>query len=561
MQVDLNSFGNPVDAFIHMTGVSCANDVAQVLDRFDNVWRYYADQWPDVHGGQQGMWLAAQGALERFKTQEQGQRSKEGTAGHVGNKSSRWRAICTLPDYCKVGDCVVGFDSSSPLQNNITNSPDVKAQSAAQPVYKVDDTFQGIEGDGGAHIVSGTSLGSGYTRILTGQDNVKVNGKPLARDGSLCRLNCDREGNGGTMARLVTETKAVDSRAGYQKALDEAGLVVDETVRSVKDTGKLVWDALGTSEEAQAAQAKIMEGAVDTVKGMWQLVRHPIDTGGAIIDSIQETDAEVHARSGNWGRVGYWLTAIAREVVGGKGSRALTGAATEAAQVAGAVRKLEKATDEAAKLAAAAQKHLNRAADLERQIEVAKLQAKSAEDIRKLELQRQRELEKAREANEKEKGVHVKKPDRLLPNHEYKINGYTYKTDAQGRVVSVEGELKPKYRDADGNALSNRNTAAQRNIGVGDGRLSTDHGGHIIGDQFDGTGGRVNLVPMDAKVNGPGGKWAKMEQEWARHLKQGDTVKVKIELVYADDTMRPSGFNIEQSINGNGSDRFIPNGN
>ncbi|MDO5679786.1 MAG: DNA/RNA non-specific endonuclease [Pelistega sp.] len=33
---------------------------------------------------------------------------------------------------------------------------------------------------------------------------------------------------------------------------------------------------------------------------------------------------------------------------------------------------------------------------------------------------------------------------RYLSNHTYTINGYIYKTDAQGRVVSVEGQLSLK---------------------------------------------------------------------------------------------------------------------
>ncbi len=41
-----------------------------------------------------------------------------------------------------------------------------------------------------------------------------------------------------------------------------------------------------------------------------------------------------------------------------------------------------------------------------------------------------------------------------------------------------------------------------------------------------------------------------MEQEWANHLKSGDAVNVKIEITYSDDTMRPSGFKVGQSING-----------
>ena len=561
-------YGSDVSAFIDTFGIYSVESAQTAVDNFDTLWNCQGHLW-NRDGGRDSMQQAAKDSLQRLKEEED--QKKRGTAQHIGNRASNWRAVSTLPDYCEVGDSTVGFDSSASLENNVRNSPDVKAQSIGRPVYKVGDQFKDIDGDAGAHVNSGTSQSTGHVKILTGQDNVKVNGQPVARDGSMCQLNCDSQGNGGTTARLITENKQVDSsgksgndnRPGYDKALDEAGLVVDETIESVKESGILVWSALGTSEQAQAAQAQIGQSIVDTGKGMWQLVRHPIDTGGAIIDAIKEKDAEVYARNGNWGRASYWVLTAAKEVVGGKGGRAITSAASEAAQVgkiATTTSKAEQAVAKTTEFAAAAQKHLDRATDLEKQIALAKTRGASADEIRKLELERQRALKSAREANEKEAGVHVKK-GRLLPNHTYEINGYTYKTDAQGRVVSVEGQVQQKYRDSDGNMLNNRNSAAQREVGIGDGRRSGDQGGHLIGDQFDGTGGKENLVPMDGVTNGGGGKWGRMEADWAKAVDRGDTVHVKIDAIYSDDTMRPSGFNVTQTINGKESDRFISNGN
>ncbi|MBI1905048.1 MAG: DNA/RNA non-specific endonuclease [Rhodocyclales bacterium] len=101
---------------------------------------------------------------------------------------------------------------------------------------------------------------------------------------------------------------------------------------------------------------------------------------------------------------------------------------------------------------------------------------------------------------------------------------------------------------------------AQRTIGAGDGRLPDDQGGHLIGSQFGGYGGPENLTPMHKDINKyHGGSWGDMERNWAEHLKAGDTVHVKIELNYADDTMRAGSFDVIETVNGKDNFKIIDN--
>ncbi|WP_081317864.1 DNA/RNA non-specific endonuclease [Paenibacillus polymyxa] len=126
----------------------------------------------------------------------------------------------------------------------------------------------------------------------------------------------------------------------------------------------------------------------------------------------------------------------------------------------------------------------------------------------------------------------------LKPDIEYTSKeGYNYKTDGQGRVSNVEGELKL----GDGK----RNGYAQRIAGRED-RLPDDEGGHLIASIFKGSGNLDNLVPMNGNLNK--GEWKKLENSWADALKQGDEVKVKITPNYKGNSQRPESFDIKYKI-------------
>ncbi|MGO4533228.1 DNA/RNA non-specific endonuclease [Paenibacillus sp. 2TAF8] len=131
----------------------------------------------------------------------------------------------------------------------------------------------------------------------------------------------------------------------------------------------------------------------------------------------------------------------------------------------------------------------------------------------------------------------------LKPNIEYTSpDGYTYRTDSQGRIIECEGALVLGKGD--------RSEYAQKTVGKGQGRLHDDDGGHLIGAQFKGPKDIDNLVPQNSQINRSGGKWYEMETEWANALKEvpPKKVTVKIEPLYSGSTMRPDSFKITYQI-------------
>ena len=86
-----------------------------------------------------------------------------------------------------------------------------------------------------------------------------------------------------------------------------------------------------------------------------------------------------------------------------------------------------------------------------------------------------------------------------------------------------------------------------------------DHGGHLIGKQFGGSGNLDNLVAQSKTINQPGGDWYKLEQEWAEALKRGENVTVDIKPIYAGDSIRPTRFDVEYVIDGKTFSKKIPN--
>ena len=129
-------------------------------------------------------------------------------------------------------------------------------------------------------------------------------------------------------------------------------------------------------------------------------------------------------------------------------------------------------------------------------------------------------------------------------------NGFQYATDAQKRVKEVTADLKIDPWD--------RNTYQQRTSG-GACRKDGDCGGHLIASMFGGPGEGINLVPMDAKLNGTSGKWYQLEQQWKKTLEAGGRVQVKIEPIYSGTSKRPDSFIIQQTLNGKKSIQRIKN--
>ena len=131
--------------------------------------------------------------------------------------------------------------------------------------------------------------------------------------------------------------------------------------------------------------------------------------------------------------------------------------------------------------------------------------------------------------------------DRLLPNNEYEVRGYDYKTDSEGRIVEASGKLRLKEPGYEREMENVRNKEGQE-------YNDTDDRGHLIGHQFDGSDRLENLVPMDAKLNQ--GDFCKLESTLADAVGDGSDVRLKIEPKYEADSNRPSEFKVTYSING-----------
>lgn len=129
----------------------------------------------------------------------------------------------------------------------------------------------------------------------------------------------------------------------------------------------------------------------------------------------------------------------------------------------------------------------------------------------------------------------------LLPNNEYKSNGYEYKTDECGRICSAEGKLR--LRDDDSNrSMESYNNLKNQDYKEGDER------GHLIGRLFGGSDKLENLVPMSKELNH--GDYAKLERTLASAVGDGADVRLKVEPKYEGDSNRPTEFRITYSIDG-----------
>ncbi|HGN1708205.1 TPA: DNA/RNA non-specific endonuclease, partial [Providencia rettgeri] len=135
------------------------------------------------------------------------------------------------------------------------------------------------------------------------------------------------------------------------------------------------------------------------------------------------------------------------------------------------------------------------------------------------------------------KGDWNKQLNKPEPNTTYQVDGNkTYKTDSQGRVETVEAKLPLNSND--------RNTYQQCKVGKCG--VAGDEGGHLIATIFTGPGEKLNIVPMNSNLNRS--EWKKMENSWAKALKEDKPVDVKIEPVYIGNSDRPSSFNVMYKI-------------
>ncbi|MCA8031020.1 polymorphic toxin type 15 domain-containing protein [Burkholderia cepacia] len=214
LQIEIT--GDAADAFREHFQIDSLEQAKSALAKANALWN---DPGPPGSQSRDAYDWAAKEVVRRYETghykpgtlpKKTGDKPRSGSSQHIANESD-WKAFCTQPDFCRVGNQIVGFETFAVINNKQVASPNVKAQ--GKPVYRVGDTHQGVKADAGQGVVSQTSGGSGYVKILSGQSNVKVNGLPVARNGSACLINCNAEGIGGTTGTIETANKFTQSDA------------------------------------------------------------------------------------------------------------------------------------------------------------------------------------------------------------------------------------------------------------------------------------------------------------------------------------------------------------
>ena len=146
--------------------------------------------------------------------------------------------------------------------------------------------------------------------------------------------------------------------------------------------------------------------------------------------------------------------------------------------------------------------------------------------------------------NQDDNGNEYRDANDLKPNATYELNGYTYKTDDQGRITTAEGKLQIKDHQGYKKINSHDNMEV---VGKGNQKENDDRG-HLIADRFNGKGDLGNLVPMDQELNR--GDYVSLEDKLAKYVKDGADVRVKVEPIYFDDSKRPSEIKVSYTIDG-----------
>ena len=138
-------------------------------------------------------------------------------------------------------------------------------------------------------------------------------------------------------------------------------------------------------------------------------------------------------------------------------------------------------------------------------------------------------------------GEIYRKGDHLVPDNEYTVRGYDFKTDDQGRITSAEGKLRTRSPENDGIRENVKGIDSQE-------YKDTDDRGHLIGLRFDGSSGLENLVPMDLHLNR--GDYEKLENTLENAIKDKADVYLKVEPKYEGNSNRPAGFRVIYTIDG-----------
>ena len=119
--------------------------------------------------------------------------------------------------------------------------------------------------------------------------------------------------------------------------------------------------------------------------------------------------------------------------------------------------------------------------------------------------------------------------------------------DNQERIIEAQAEnLKLTSRK---NRLPHKTNTPDKREG--------EHAGHLFADRFDGSPELDNLVSQAKEVNL--GAYKKLENKWAKAIKDGKKVNINIKVNYQNNSSRPSSFEVKYTIDGIPNKQIIKN--
>jgi hypothetical protein len=313
------------------------------------------------------------------------------------------------------------------------------------------------------------------------------------------------------------------------------GVIVDPAVRAAEGiTGQPI-DRPDWLPDTERGIQRI-EGAA---KVAGTIVTHP----GAVVRAITDPIAQDWSQ-GNYGEaVGRGFTEAASLLVGTHGADKLAklGRIGEVAEATSTASRVAEAGTDAGRVAEVST-DAGRVAGTADHVRTLSRPARAAEDAAGAEAAAAAGERRLIEFDPGNKGAwnpELNKPLEADARYVDRQTGYAYTTDGQGRVAEVDGKLVDQPGE--------RNGYQQAHAGGAD-RLPTDDGGHLIATIFRGPGERINLVPMDSNLNR--GAWKAMENSWSGALASGKQVEVKIDVVYGQNGVRPTRFDVSYQIEG-----------
>ena len=141
------------------------------------------------------------------------------------------------------------------------------------------------------------------------------------------------------------------------------------------------------------------------------------------------------------------------------------------------------------------------------------------------------------------KDIYMPDGKSLRPNIQYKAGEfeYLYKTDEAGRLSQFKTD-NLQLTERDKRLRHNPNTP---------GKQEGDHAAHLAADRFGGSPELANLVSQSSHVNLS--TYKKLENEWAKAIKEGKNVQVEVNVIYEGASKRPAKFVVIHTIEGKDS--------